>query len=74
MRAFDWPAMMRAGMLGLGLKPAEFWALTPAELHVMAGQRLRSPVMGRDGLERLLAAFPDETGPEDTGEMSDVGP
>ncbi|MAY85623.1 MAG: hypothetical protein CML02_02695 [Pseudooceanicola sp.] len=74
MSGFDWPVLMRLGLHGLRLTPAQFWALTPAELHVMAGQRLRSPVMGRDGLERLLAAFPDETGPEDTGEMSDVGP
>ena len=32
MSAFDWPGLMRAGICGLGLRPAEFWALTPAEL------------------------------------------
>ena len=32
MRRLDFAAMMRAGICGLGLRPAEFWALTPAEL------------------------------------------
>ncbi|WP_339645812.1 phage tail assembly chaperone, partial [Jannaschia helgolandensis] len=35
--AFDWPALMAAGLRGLGLKPAEFWALTPAELAFLLG-------------------------------------
>ena len=34
----DWPALMRAGMLGLRLTPREFWQLTPAELRLMLGQ------------------------------------
>jgi uncharacterized phage protein (TIGR02216 family) len=49
---------MRAGMLGLGLRPAEFWALTPAELRLMLGQAA-PPAMGRSRLEELAAAFPD---------------
>lgn len=56
---FDWPALMRAGMQGLGLRPAEFWALTPAELRLMLGEGGGARPMGRDGLEALLAAFPD---------------
>ncbi|KNX43165.1 hypothetical protein ROTO_02940 [Roseovarius tolerans] len=63
---FDWPALMRAGMQGLGLKPAEFWALTPVELRLMLGEREGVRPMARDGLEALLSAFPDEQ-----GEMSD---
>ncbi|MGR3803880.1 rcc01693 family protein [Marinibacterium profundimaris] len=59
MRAFDWPAMMRAGMLGLGLKPAEFWALTPAELRLMLGQTGAAEPLNRAGLDALLAAYPD---------------
>ena len=35
---FDWPGLMRAGLIGLRLKPAEFWALTPAELRLMLGE------------------------------------
>ncbi|MCT4684014.1 MAG: phage tail assembly chaperone, partial [Roseicyclus sp.] len=35
---FDWPALMRVGLQGLGLAPAVFWALTPAELLMMLGE------------------------------------
>ena len=63
---FDWPALMRAGLQGLGLRPAEFWALTPAELRLMLGERQGVRPMARDGLEALLRAFPDKQ-----GEMSD---
>jgi len=58
---FDWPALLRAGVQGLGLRPAEFWALTPAELSLMLGEQAGPRPMARDGLEALLAAFPDET-------------
>ncbi|ARE82156.1 rcc01693 family protein [Roseovarius mucosus] len=63
---FDWPALMRAGLQGLGLKPAEFWALTPVELRLMLGERQGVAPMARAGLEALLRAFPDGK-----GEMSD---
>lgn len=33
----DWPALMRAGVQGLGLQPDAFWRLTPAELQLMLG-------------------------------------
>ncbi len=59
---FDWPALMRAGVQGLGLRPAEFWALTPVELRLMLGEGRGAAPMARAGLEALLAAFPDETG------------
>jgi len=55
----DWPALMRAGLHGLRLEPGAFWALTPAELRVMLGaDGAQSPMM-RDGLEALMAAYPD---------------
>ncbi|MBY6004445.1 phage tail assembly chaperone [Salipiger bermudensis] len=60
MERFDWPALMRAGLRGLGLRPAEFWALTPAELRLMLGGDSAARPMGRARLEELLAAFPDE--------------
>ena len=50
---------MRLGLRGLGLRPAEFWALTPAELMVMAGAEGAAAPMGRARLMELLAAFPD---------------
>ena len=58
---FDWPALMRAGLQGLGLSPAAFWALTPAELLMMLGEADGVAPMGRDRLEALAARFPDVT-------------
>lgn len=58
MRQFDWPALMRAGLLGLRLSPEQFWALTPAELRLMLGEGGGAP-MQRKGLEALMAAYPD---------------
>lgn len=62
----DWPGLMRVGMRppaqgGLGLKPAEFWALTPAELALMLGVEPGRGVMTRDRLAELVARFPDTT-------------
>ena len=59
MNRLDWSAMMRAGMLDLRLKPAEFWALTPAELLLMLGQTGVARPLGRSGLDDLMAAYPD---------------
>ncbi|MBT8152537.1 phage tail assembly chaperone [Epibacterium ulvae] len=60
---FDWPAMMRAGIAGLGLSPDAFWALTPAELRLLLGPAAPAP-MDRDRLSDLMRAFPD--GPSKT--------
>jgi uncharacterized phage protein (TIGR02216 family) len=56
---FDWPALMRAGIRGLGLRPAAFWALTPAELRLMLGADGAAAPMLKDGLAALMAAYPD---------------
>ncbi len=61
MSGFDWPALMRAGFLGLRLRPEQFWRLTPAELRLMLGQGAGMPAMNRAGLDALLAAYPDKT-------------
>jgi uncharacterized phage protein (TIGR02216 family) len=55
----DWPALMRAGMRGLGLQPAEFWQLTPAELMLMLGQADQDAPLSRSRLEDLSQLFPD---------------
>ena len=55
----DWPALMRAGMQGLRLTPDAFWALNPAELHVMMGDPGQSAPLLSDGLDALMAAWPD---------------
>jgi uncharacterized phage protein (TIGR02216 family) len=52
---------MRAGLRGLGLRPAEFWALTPAELQLMLGDPGASAPLLSDGLAALMAAYPDKS-------------
>ncbi len=59
MTGLDWPALMRVGLHGLGLKPDEFWALTPVELQVMLGATGADKPMLSDGLAALMAAYPD---------------
>ncbi|WP_425045435.1 rcc01693 family protein [Primorskyibacter sp. S87] len=60
MNRFDWPALIRAGLQGLRLRPEQFWELTPVELQMMLGQAAGHAPMGRTGLDALLAAYPDE--------------
>ncbi|MCR9150350.1 MAG: phage tail assembly chaperone [Rhodobacteraceae bacterium] len=55
----DWPALMRAGLGRLGLRPAEFWALTPAELTLMLRQGGGPAPLGRAALAALERAYPD---------------
>lgn len=55
----DWPGLMRAGIRVLGLRPSEFWALTPAELALMLGIESGPRQMTRDRLAELAARFPD---------------
>lgn len=61
MAGFDWPALMRAGLCGLGLEPAVFWSLTPAELRLMLGEDKGGSAMARSRLDELMSAFPDKT-------------
>ncbi|MEO1274835.1 MAG: phage tail assembly chaperone [Pseudomonadota bacterium] len=53
-----WGTLLRAGVRELGLRPDEFWALTPAEFLLIAGNAPDS--MTRAGLEALMARFPDK--------------
>lgn len=64
MAGLDWPGLLRAALTrpalgGLGLRPEEFWRLTPAELALMLGAPQATRPLGRAGLDRLLRAFPD---------------
>ena len=61
-RRLDWPALMRAGMRGLGLAPRDFWRLTPAELAFLLGHGDGRLPMDRAALEALAARFPDIEG------------
>lgn len=55
----DWPGLMRSGMRGLGLRPDQFWALTPAELALMLGIEAGPSAMTRGRLAELAARYPD---------------
>ncbi len=46
MSGFDWPGLMRAGIGALGLRPDQFWRLTPAELVHDAGRSGRGRTIG----------------------------
>ena len=59
MAGFDWPALIRAGVHQLGLKPSEFWALTPAELKLMLGRHAGPAPIDRARLDDLIRRFPD---------------
>ena len=59
MRRVAWPRLMRLGMVELRLPPEVFWALTPAELFLLAGLDAQPAAMTRAGLDDLLARFPD---------------
>lgn len=58
----DWPGLSRVGLRGLGLRPWEFWRLTPAELAVMLGEVAGAPPLTRDRLAELAARWPDGPG------------
>jgi len=74
MNGFDWPALMRAGIGGLHLRPAEFWALTPVELMLLLGIESRRAPMGRARLMELARAFPDRAAQDEESHGSDRQP
>jgi uncharacterized phage protein (TIGR02216 family) len=42
-----------------GLRPREFWDLTPAELALLLGIEFGAGAMTRGQLDALMAEFPD---------------
>lgn len=58
MSRFDWIGLMRSGAR-LGLRPREFWKLTPSELAFLLGKTDTDAPLSRARLEELAAAFPD---------------
>ncbi|MBR2655131.1 rcc01693 family protein [Yoonia sp.] len=60
MTTLDWAGLLRAGLCTLRLHPAQFWALTPAELQLMLGAQAGPAPLTRAGLDALLLAFPDD--------------
>ncbi|GEO84383.1 MULTISPECIES: phage tail assembly chaperone [Alphaproteobacteria] len=60
MRAFPWEAVLDAGLCRLRLDPTVFWGLSLAEFTAMAGGLARrGERLKREGLERLMSAYPD---------------
>lgn len=59
MSGIAWDDLMRFGLCDLRLSPEIFWSLTPAELMLMAGGNHGGDMINRDGLEKLMAQFPD---------------
>lgn len=51
---------MRFGFGVLRLSPAQFWAMTPRELHAAAHPESGGAVLSRGDLLGLMQAFPDE--------------
>ena len=58
MTALDWPALMRLGLRQLRLHPRDFWALTPAELLLMAGLEAGAGPLTPRPAERSGRALP----------------
>ena len=57
MNRFDWAALLEAAR-SAGVRPVEFWRLTPAEFAFLIGRSGQAPLT-RAGLADLAAAFPD---------------
>lgn len=64
MTRIAWPGLMRLGLVHLRLTPDAFWAMTPAELMLIAGQDARPASLTRAGLDAMLARFPDKPSQE----------
>jgi uncharacterized phage protein (TIGR02216 family) len=59
MRRIAWARLMEVGLRRMGLAPAVFWDLTPAEFMLMAGMGEAPGAMDRAGLDALLTRCPD---------------
>ena len=59
MSKVNWAALIRLGLVDLRLSPGRFWALTPAELMLMAGCGGEVASLSRTGFADLAASFPD---------------
>ena len=70
MSEFDWKGLLRVGLTQLGLRPAEFWNLTPVELALLLGHPGAEAAMSRSALYALLMKYPDAA-QSDKKDMSD---
>ena len=62
-RPFPWDETTAFALGVLRVSPSELWRLTPREIAAahrgLTGRRGAGEALGRDGLEALMAAFPD---------------
>ncbi|WP_298256660.1 phage tail assembly chaperone [uncultured Litoreibacter sp.] len=61
MSGFDWPALLRVSA-SAGVRPAEFWALTPAELILVLGLEAVEKPLNRARLAELERMYSDVKG------------
>ena len=59
MSKVNWAALIQLGLVDLRLSPDRFWALTPAELMLMAGGDGEVVSLSRAGFADMAATFPD---------------
>ncbi|GAB4225327.1 MAG: hypothetical protein Kow0032_00900 [Methyloligellaceae bacterium] len=72
----DWPWVMALGLGVLRLPPAQFWAMTPRELHAAASLLFapgRQAAPGRADLAALMHRYPDAAAPERSKEIDGHG-
>jgi uncharacterized phage protein (TIGR02216 family) len=62
-RGFDWPALLKLALQG-GLRPAEFWALTPRELVLTLGLDEVAQPLNRARLLELERLYDGPAGEE----------
>ena len=70
---FDWAGLMQLGIGRLGLRPSEFWALTPAEFLLMLGPPPAGGALDASGLKALVARYPDLEKEESHGRHGHTG-
>ncbi|MDD9921918.1 MAG: phage tail assembly chaperone [Boseongicola sp.] len=66
MSAFDWFALMKAARRN-GVRPAEFWQLTPVELSFLLGLGGAAVPLMRKRFDELSQQFPDVLSEEQNG-------
>lgn len=55
-----WQGFIRLAFEQLGLKPSDFWQLTPAELFLFLGVDTSPVPFSRTHLDELVRRFPDK--------------
>ncbi|MDF1607276.1 phage tail assembly chaperone [Hoeflea sp. YIM 152468] len=62
---FPWASVIRFGLGRLRLPPDQFWRLSVPELSALTGAAEAPTLTNRQGLEALMALFPDTRSAKD---------